>query len=259
MVDVCRLRLRIFSFARRPHRAYGMGVRKPVVACCSLLCGLWVAQVRGEPSPTPADPDATEDDAPTPEEGIPRPAAPDLRTRHWLLSAGGAVVAPSSGFAPSVGDFGAFSVGAGLRGALGFGLARHVLLRADGGAAWLTGATGCDDCSALSGDVGLGLVYVLAQGIAFDPWIGYGAGYRYAESQRPDFSASSHGVDVARLSLGGDFFPLPSFGFGPFIEADIGVQVDPETTGYAAFLAGMRLTFDPLRIGTEISPAVARR
>ena len=67
------------------------------------------------------------------------------------------------------------------------------------------------------------------------------------------------GIDVARLGLGGDFFPTASFGFGPFIETDIGVRVDPDTTGYAAFLAGLRLTFDPLRMGTEISPAIARR
>ncbi|MBW2524920.1 MAG: hypothetical protein JRI23_12120 [Deltaproteobacteria bacterium] len=208
---------------------------------------------RAEPAEEPAEPEYT------PEEGLPHPPAADLRSGHLLIAAGGGVWVPSVGLLPTTEETGSFSVGGGLRAALGIGLTRHVVLRVDGGAAWFDGTSACDSCQAQSIDVGLGLAYVLAQGIAFEPWAGYGMGYRYASFETGTAEATAHGFDVARLSLGGDFFPLPSLGFGPFIETDIGVTVDPDTAGYVGFLAGLRIAYDPMRTGTEITSTVAGR
>lgn len=195
----------------------------------------------------------------TPEEGLPHPAAPDLRRSHLLLSAGGVVAVPSVNLVPVPAGASAFRYGGGPRGSVGLGLNRHVLLRLDGGASWFRSGAGCADCRAMSADVGASLAYVLVQGIAFEPWAAYGAGYRYASSEVDGLSETAHGLDVARISLGGDFFPVPSFGFGPFIETDIGVRVSPDTAGYVAFAAGLRFTFDPLRMGTQIAPTIAAR
>lgn len=208
----------------------------------------------GEPAEAPASSEEH-----TPEEGLPHPAAPDLRGSHLLLSVAGVVAVPSADLVPVPAGSSSFGYGGGLRAAVGLGLNRHGVLRLDGGAAWLTGVTRCDSCSALSGDVGLSIAYVLAQGIAFEPWAAYGLGYRYGSSDFATISETAHGLDVARLSLGGDYFPTPSFGFGPVIETDIGLQVSPDTAGYVGFFAGLRATFDFMRAGTDLSSNVARR
>jgi hypothetical protein len=203
---------------------------------------------------------------PDPDEGISRPAAEDLRSGHFVLGVAGVVLAPSAHLLGAGADVGAPTVGGGVRGMLGIGVSQHVVLRVDGGGGWLGGSNLCASCTAASYDVGIGVDYHLAQGIAFDPWIGLGAGYRYGRAaielpapggaERVD---ASSGIDVLRLSLGGEFFPLALLGFGPFIETDVGVQVHPETVAYGVFLAGLRISLDPMAAGSEVEPAVARR
>jgi hypothetical protein len=203
---------------------------------------------------------------PDPDEGIARGPAEDLRSGHFVLAVAGVVLAPSAHVLGAGPDVGAPTVGGGLRGMIGVGVSQHVVLRVDGGGGWLGGSSLCDQCTAASYDVGIGVDYHLAQGIAFDPWIGIGMGYRYghaaielpapAGGERVD---GSSGIDIVRIALGGDFYPLSLLGFGPFIETDVGVQVDPATKAYGVFLAGLRISLDPMATGTEIEPAVARR
>ena len=201
---------------------------------------------------------------PDPDEGVPRSAAEDLRSGHFLLGVAGVVLAPSANVVGDSAVVGRPSVGGGFRAVLGVGVSQHVVLRADGGGGWLSGGDLCDGCSAASYDVGLGVDYHLAQGIAFDPWVGIGMGYRYGRTVAPqpaggDQTDHSSGIDVLRISLGGEFYPLALLGFGPFIETDVGVQVDPGTTAYGVFLAGLRVSLDPMSYATEVQPAVARR
>jgi hypothetical protein len=140
-------------------------------------------------------------------------------------------------------------------------------------------------------DLGIGFVYHLAQGIAFDPWLSYGGGFRsstYKSSIAGGLpggltEAGFLGVDVARIALGGTFYPLSGFGFGPYFEADIGANYgrpkvaapgscakeDPSVTGrcdpgasaYAFFQIGVRIALDPLSFGggTPARSASARR
>lgn len=260
--------MRDLSFARSSSWPMAYAVKKAVVVTFSgavLLAGAspaLAAEPAGGPppdEPTAQAPAEAERDI-DPDEGVPRAPALDLRGGSWLFSVAGAVMVPSADLVPSAPGFGSLTVGGGVRGAIGFGISRHVLLRLDGGAGWLTGSELCEDCSALSVDVGAGLVYHLAQAIAFDPWISYGAAYRYSASSMGDDTLTAHGIDVARLSIGGDYYPVAAFGFGPFIETDIGLNVDPDPLGYVAFLAGLRFTLDPLRAGTQIEPtSIARR
>jgi hypothetical protein len=62
-----------------------------------------------------------------------------------------------------------------------------------------------------------------------------------------------HGVDIAQISFGADFFPVPGFGFGPWFETDMGTFVawpDGSTRGtrfYAFFLLGLELELDPVQ------------
>jgi hypothetical protein len=225
-----------------------------------------VAAPAPKPQPAPTEPGGKPEAAakPDPDQGVARAAAEDLRSGHFLLAVAGVVLAPSANVVPGNAQVGQPSVGGGFRAMLGFGVSQHVVLRADGGGGWLSGGDLCDGCSAASYDVGLGVDYHLAQGIAFDPWIGIGMGYRYgrtAASQPAGGDQIDHcsGIDVLRISLGGEFYPLALLGLGPFIETDVGVQVDPGAKAYGVFLAGLRVSLDPMSYATEMQPAVARR
>jgi hypothetical protein len=140
-------------------------------------------------------------------------------------------------------------------------------------------------CSGSTYELGLGLVYHPAQGIAVDPWISYGVAFRSTSLTIPAVlknvgvlagdatSIQYKGIDVARFAIGGDFYPIPQLGFGPYVEADLGSYLwrsgDP-TTGtiplgsiYAFFGIGIRVTLDPVRFfsapRTTEQPKAARR
>lgn len=240
----------------------------------ALAPGAAQAQAQGSPQePTPLQLDAPpiEEEELGPEAGIRRPAAPDQRTGHWLIQPRLALSVPFGSVATDlpasavVGAGPAFGVSAGL------GLSRYTVLEATGGYALLPGSSRCGGCSSQSLDLGLGLVYHLAQGIAFDPWISYGIAYRRSSfegdpqtSRRvfTDFSGSVlQGLDVARIALGGDFYPLPWLGFGLFLEVDAGTYLArPENLGrstYGFFQAGLRLALDPARQGGGAQGRVA--
>ncbi len=225
------------------------------VAVVALLAGPSPAQ-----EPTDADAD-TNSGAEKPQVGDASQAAaslsqvepdpPDLRAGHWLLSVSGGVWVPTTELVPALPGLGELGVGPTGHLQLGVGLSRHLVLRLEGGAAY---ATGDGDNSAISIDAGGALVYHLSQGFALDPWVGYGLGYRHTLLALSDDDRSVSAFDVARLSIGADFFPAASFGFGPYFEADIGIR---GSVSYGAVHTGLRISFDPMRAGTNLSPTAA--
>ena len=61
-----------------------------------------------------------------------------------------------------------------------------------------------------------------------------------------------HGIDVADLTLGGDFFPATWFGVGFFLTGVVGIEVAApsiEARGavYGLFQAGLRIALEPQR------------
>ncbi|AUX43136.1 hypothetical protein SOCE26_045790 [Sorangium cellulosum] len=204
-----------------------------------------------------------------PEAGAKRPAGPDERSGHVLIQGRIGYAQPFGSLAADQPASRVVSGGLAFGAHAGIGLSRVTVLEVSGSYALLPAATGCSDCSGRSLDLGLGFVYHLAQGIAFDPWISYGVGYRRASFSWSDGTfagpaasdAVFHGLDVARIALGGDFYPVPSFGVGLFAELDAGTYLSRpgERSGAAAygfFQAGVRLALDPVPRGAP-RPAAA--
>jgi hypothetical protein len=195
-----------------------------------------------------------------PDAGFARPEAPDLRDGHILLSLSGGAWMPSKRLTPSIDELGVLDVGGTLRGHVGLGLGRYLVLQVDGGYAGVPSTgTSCEGCGATSLDFGATMLLHLTQGFAVDPWVGYGMAYRHTiltlDSAQEDRSLS--GFDFTRLSLGGSFYPLPSLGFGPYLETDIGLRQFDDPVAYAAFHLGLRVTYDPMRTGMSFTPGVA--
>lgn len=211
----------------------------------------------GDPAQAAADGDGGKADEDV-GAGEARSAAPDKLTNHVLLhgDVGGAF---STG---SLANNLAFSdrVGAGLSfgGGLGLGLSRYLALDVSASYAMLSGSTLCPDCSGRSLDVGVGFAYHVAQGFAIDPWISLGVGYRSATftGTLSDFASTPideafRGLDLARIGLGGEFFPLPWLGMGPTLQLSVGTtisQPDPDQTAgiYTIFQVGFRIELDPV-------------
>ncbi len=216
-------------------------------------------------APAPADDEALAD------QGAKRPAAKDTRAGHWLLSARTDVLFPAGSLVSGVGSGSVLGAGPSFGGTVGYGVSRSAAAELSASYGLFTETTGCTGCSGRSFDVGLGFSYRLAQGIAVDPWASFGMGYRMASlSLSPSAAArlpaasdkAYHGLDVARLALGADFYPVPSFGVGPYFGADFGTflgrptpeggaiggaVVDPGGATYAFFHIGLRITLDPMR------------
>ncbi|XXX82128.1 hypothetical protein WMF30_25545 [Sorangium sp. So ce134] len=210
-----------------------------------------------------------EDEELGPEAGAKRPAGPDERSGHLLLQGRAGYSLPFGSMAEGQPVNERVSGGLAFGGSVGLGLSRVTVLEASGSYALLSAADGCSGCSGRSLDIGIGLVYHLAQGIAFDPWISYGVGYRRAALTWEEDSAAGrtasdhvfHGLDVARIALGGDFYPVSSFGVGVFAELDAGTYLsrpgdDAGATAYGFFQFGLRLALDPVPRGTR-TPAVS--
>lgn len=230
------------------------------------------------PAPAPPKPDGATPADPRvrpvePGEGQPTPAAPDDRTGHVYLRAGSALVLPAGSIRSDVAANAVVGPGAGFIGGLGVGLSRHVeldvlatyaLMQGAGG----TGGGACTDCAGNHFSGSLGLVYHLAQGAALDPWMRFGTGYRTADYEGKSIQLKYlvpgrfHGWDIAQISLGATFFPARGFGFGPFLEGDIGTYLKRPSGGlspaggpttdaggprtYAFFQLGLRVEIDPV-------------
>jgi hypothetical protein len=234
----------------------------PRRTCSALVAASLLALAPCAFAETPPDVDDDEEpvEAPRePGEGISRAAAPDMNRGALLVSIGTGLFAPAYDTLGAVDLTTALSPGVGFRGALGLGLSRHVSFELNGAYGLLSAGDSCSTCSGNSLSVGVGLIYHLAQGLAFDPWASFGVNYRTMTIDDPGRSAvkgagAYSGWDFARISLGGTYYPVSFLGFGPYLEASFGgfrLLPDGRTNHavYAFIDFGLRVTFDPLRPG----------
>lgn len=212
------------------------------------------------------------------ETGEARPAAPDERTRHLYLGVSAGVTGVAGSVAANTPSMTVAGTGFTFGGLIGIGVARYGTFQIFGDRTLFAGPAICSvRCAGSAFTVGMGLTYHLAQALAFDPWGSYGVAYRQsiftADPMDPKAALRHYqGIDVARIAFGGDFYPTPFFGFGPFIEADFGTNlavpkllmalppdVSPGPRTYAIFQLGVRVAFDPLRKGAASRRAAAGR
>lgn len=201
------------------------------------------------------------------DEGTPKPYADDERTGHVLVRGALGLAAPAGSVASGAAFGDVASAGAAFGGALGVGISRHAVLDLSASYALFGGTERCEACSASSFSASMGLSYHLAQGVAIDPWIRLGSGFRSAELDTSGATSSSVaggggylGLDVVQLAFGASFAPVAGVGFGPFVGLDLGTFLERPsrtsaagevlgTTGstYALFQLGMRFELDPRR------------
>ena len=253
-----------------------------LATCGALLAVAFPASSARAEDPPP--PDVPADEGPT---VAPRPLPRDDRTGHVIAFAGLSVVVPGGDLGagappPSVDKPAGITLaqvagaGLGAEAGLGIGVARHGTLDVRGQLVRFEPALDCQNarrtalgrggsgtvpaCSAQMFAADLGLTYHTSQALGFDPWVRFGAGYRAILVNGPlaDISATApatgtfHGIDVANLTMGGDFFPATWFGLGFFLSGVVGIQVaapSSEARGavYGLFQAGLRIALDPQR------------
>lgn len=235
-------------------RAFALAI--VTLAPCLLAAGAARADEKTDPAAAePEDPDRP----------VARSDAADLRAGHWLLSVGGGVWAPSTGIYPTIPEIGIIDAGGTLHGHIGWGLNRYLVLNlVEGGFAYgpsinSNSTPPCSSCGLWSIDVGPSVVFHPTQGFAFDPWVSYGLGYRHTILSLDSGNERVLAMDVAKLAVGGTWYPDPLIGFGPYIGTDIGVRTSGEVSAYGIFHAGLRVTFDPFGSGTAFTPGVAAR
>lgn len=255
----------------------------PILAGVALSIALLAsAPLSAAAEPTRALPaSSTEDPTVEPSGGNKREAAPDERTGHIYLAgnvgATGALgTVPVATQAVTVATPLTDLVGPGLTagGILGIGVSRHATLQLFGDyTAFSRSLTCVGPCAGRSFAAGLGLTYHLAQGLALDPWGSYGIAFRQAtfdameSNDLLEKSRVFRGLDIARIALGGDFYPTPHLGVGLFVEGDFGtflrmpvrtipVPTDTANGGsvYAHFQIGLRIVLDPLRRSPAPTP-----
>lgn len=274
--------------ARIPAEQLELRVGRPLrlgsavaVAALALVAGSRLARAQGPQQNTPV---VQDDAALDPDEGLPRPAAKDWRTGHVLLSGRFGLVSPTGSVA-SVGPTeiseqvpiqDVATTGMNFGGTLGLGVSRHAVLEATVDYSKLGAPVGCTACFGKQITLALGFSYHLAQGIALDPWVSYAVGFRFSTYHAQDeltsviHDVSFRGIDVARIALGADFYPISTLGIGPFFEIDAGTNVSfPADTvtfagssveggyspaPYAMLQLGVRVTIDPLRYGAGSRP-----
>jgi hypothetical protein len=198
--------------------------------------------------PPPGEPDELDEEPELPM----TPPATDGLGGHFLLGAGVAYQKPLGKFGSEMRQ--SSQVGGGLSVTVdaGFGVSRHVVIGVWGQWFKLPDGSECNDCSATGFGVGPFVRYHLVQGLRFDPWLSFGAGYRSLSLDRVDRDAEElpfQGIDWARLQVGGDWYPASNLGFGPFLELVSGGYFErPEIAGnlrtYWQWSAGLRLAFD---------------
>jgi hypothetical protein len=203
------------------------------------------------------------------ETGAERPAAPDERMGHVYFGAGGTAMGPSGSMGPNTPSTTLASAGFGAFGFFGVGISRHATVQIFGDYTQFLSPAACPSgCGGRGYSIGLGFTYHLLQGVAFDPWGSFGIAYRdslfnIVNPTNPEgdrIAQHYRGIDVARIAFGGDFYPTPAFGFGPWIELDLGtnfnwptplLELPPDVTNtprtYALFQVGFRVAFDPMR------------
>jgi hypothetical protein len=227
-------------------------------------------ELHAEPVPIPSSPGDTEA-APAPSSSAPTPVRPaplvapvphrtkapepvveiikparDTLGGHFLVGVDAAMVLPFGDIASGIPQSRTMGVGLSLGGDVAYGISRTVMLGAyiDVGLPTAEGASSHNSIATIA--FGPMIRYHLVQGLAFDPWISGGFGFRHTS----DGPTSYTGVDWARIALGGDWYPASNFGFGPFVELSMGTffSESPGTLGPKAldahFVLGGRIVFD---------------
>jgi hypothetical protein len=218
---------------------------------------------------------------PPPEEdnGTERPFAPDQRSGHIYLSPTFGMVGGVGYAGPNMRLSSLIDLGYSVGGILGLGVSRHATVQIFGERSAFEAPGSCrSGCSASGFTLGVGVTYHLAQALAVDPWGSFGIAYRSTSFMGAAPTTATYdgtactagavcpmsysGIDVARIAFGGDFYPVPWFGLGPFVEVDAGTYLRqpyvtppiflPPNIGtgpqpYAYFHLGIRVTFDPMR------------
>ena len=201
----------------------------------------WAQPHPAAPSAAPAADAAPDEDEPP----VPLvPPAADTLGGHFVLGLGAGLEAP---FGELSQGQKAANLGIGFTGAadLGFGISRAVVLGAWG-----------DFTSYGSKETGFAvgpfIRYHVVQGVRFDPWILAGPGYRSLTRETPDAKQQFSGVEILHVAVGGDYYPLSSIGFGPWLELDMGIYGKRPSLGTArvppalhlGFVSGLRLVID---------------
>jgi opacity protein-like surface antigen len=229
-----------------------------------------------------ADPNQQSFPPPAEDNGVEKPPPPNDRFGHLYIAPSFGVIGGVGAFGPNVPTGSLLGLGYQVGLNLGLGIGRHGVLHVlgDRSAFGAPGDCNIGGCTGTSYTVGLGFSYHLTQALAFDPWASYAFAYR-ATSVTLSQNATARvdgklcptgalcpenyaGLDVARIALGGDFYPKPWLGFGPFIEMDLGtnyhrptsqppIGLPPNVTDgprtYAFFQVGVRVALDPMRGG----------
>jgi hypothetical protein len=186
-------------------------------------------------------------------ESAPAPAsAVDTVGGHLLFHAGGLVSIPFARLDSETLFSDRAGVGLGAAGDLGFGLSRYIAL-----SGWFeyqnfgeaSQACGCDGSGVA---FGAQVHYHLVQGVRFDPWLSFGAGYRKLDmhdpSARLQTDATYAGLDWFRLGLGGDWYALSQLGFGPYAQLTLGTFTErparTDASVYAMMTFGFSVSLD---------------
>lgn len=176
--------------------------------------------------------------------------ARDTLGGHVLGAAGGGLVVPFGSLEQSANQARLLDPSGGLSLDVGYGLNRTTVLGLSGQLGLLRGDSRCPGCSARTFAVGPTIRYHLVQGLAFDPWVSAGIGFRGTRLHQPGQSTTYLGLDWARLAVGGDWYPTRYTGLGPYLEMDLGSFLDKSTGTFNSggvvvhFLAGLRAAFD---------------
>jgi hypothetical protein len=216
--------------------------RRLSVSCLVLGALLFGGPARAQAPALPPPPE--EDDSTLPL----IPPAPDLLGGHLVLALSPAVSVPGGSFDRSQP---AARIGPGWGGGadVGFGIDRAVALGVYGKYFAHRAGSGATRVTTTSFAVGPFVRYHLVQGLRFDPWILLGAAYESASVTERGTKQKFTGLEWLHLAVGGDYYVFSGLAVGPFVEVDLGSFLEHPATGtpvtvHAAFLAGLRLTFD---------------
>ena len=126
---------------------------------------------------------------------------------------------------------------------LGFGLTRNIVLGVWGEFDEHGTPSGCRLCNGGTSFAGGPFIrYHLVQGTRFDPWGQFALGLRSTTVDTDLGSKDYFGVDIMKLTLGGDWYPTSNFGFGPYFTFDWGTY--GSSGGHTGVATGLRLVLD---------------
>jgi Outer membrane protein beta-barrel domain len=206
-------------------------------------------------NPSRPDPKAILEVGPAPKNATPelRPGTKDRDelSTHWLFGASLGFVTPLGNFSSGYPIGSRLSSGYGLGLDVGYGITRHFSLSIAGDYQKVYSGSACTTCDASAYAIGLRMRYHLVEGTRFDPWIGYGFGYRQTAFESGSSTTTFDAVEPIRMEVGGDWYATSMLTFGPILSLGIDRTLNATETGdgrWSTILsAGLRIGFDPLQ------------